>query len=409
LVSKETDVTMHSELPPTLHPPKPRLTLRVGVVGHRPDKLELAARTRIEQQLRNIFAAIDVEANYLLATSKDCYLKDRPAVRLISGFAQGSDQLAVSVCPPDWEIEAILPFPKDRYIRTFSAKHFDEEVQNPFDEILKRANVITELSPENTDDHAPPHKGARPPEKGYAEAGSYLLRQIDLLIAIWDGKPPKIAGTGAVARHAFEGGIPVVWIATEDDYVPRLIKGFDPNGDPSAPDTDCTDGPLRNALAPVFAIPAGESRTARRSQTSVLADFYQEVWQEAVYFPFYDILKRFTNGERLRYVIRLDPLEKRLADWDGFMKDAPQVEDLEKRIREILLPRHLWADSLAIYFSHYYRSAYVLTYSLSACAVFIALAGQFANSIDTKAIVVFFELIVIGAIIETIRRGQRWR
>src|SRR6202035_330571 len=95
--------------------------------------------------------------------------------------------------------------------------------------------------------------------------------------------------------------------------------------------------------------------------------------------------------------------------WDKFIAGAPHADDLAGRIRTILLPRFVWADSLAVYFSHYYRSAYVLAYSLSALAVFIALGGLFANSVDGKAAFVLCELLVIATIIETIRHGRRRR
>ena len=65
--------------------------------------------------------------------------------------------------------------------------------------------------------------------------------------------------------------------------------------------------------------------------------------------------------------------------------------------------------SPAIYFSHDYRSACVLAYSLSALAVFIALGGLFASSVDGKAAFVLCELLVIATIIETIRHGRRRR
>ena len=57
-------------------------------------------------------------------------------------------------------------------------------------------------------------------------SGGDMLRQIDLLIAIWDGKPPKPGGTGAIVQEAFVGGIPVVWLATGGDRPITLIDDF---------------------------------------------------------------------------------------------------------------------------------------------------------------------------------------
>jgi len=74
----------------------------------------------------------------------------------------------------------------------------------------------------------------------------------------------------------------------------------------------------------------------------------------------------------------------------------------------------VWADTLAVYFSHLYRSAYVLVYSLSALAVFIALCGLFTDTVDIKAALVFTELAVISGILLIVRHGgkelwhERW-
>jgi hypothetical protein len=72
----------------------------------------------------------------------------------------------------------------------------------------------------------------------------------------------------------------------------------------------------------------------------------------------------------------------------------------------VLLPRFVWADALAVHFSHLYRSAYVLTYFLSAVAVFIALGGVFVESVEQKGIVVLMEFVVIGLIISMIMIGR---
>src|SRR5207247_1537601 len=137
-------------------------------------------------------------------------------VRLVSGFAEGADQMAVEAAPERWQIEAILPFAQDEYLHDFakSAAGDGRDVREAFMQALERADTVTELA-----HPAKAHAARR--EQHYAEAGSYLIRQIDVLIAVWDGKPPKTGGTGAFAKNAFEGGIPVVWLSTHDDQPPR--------------------------------------------------------------------------------------------------------------------------------------------------------------------------------------------
>ena len=57
----------------TDHPPKPRLTLRVGITGHRPNKLSNADLPRIERQLRDTFATIEAAVAKAYEGNKEVY------------------------------------------------------------------------------------------------------------------------------------------------------------------------------------------------------------------------------------------------------------------------------------------------------------------------------------------------
>ena len=206
----------------TDHPPKPRLTLRVGITGHRPNKLPKSDLPRIERQLREVFAAIETAVAKAYDANKAVYA-GAPAdgakpyrIRLISGFAEGADQMAVAACPADWTVEAILPFPKDEYLKDFeqSALGDGRDVRGELIASLARAAVVTELP-------TPPVR-----EQGYVAGGKALLDRSDVLIAVWDGEPPKPGGTGAGAREACERGIPVAWLATGGDFPIALIESF---------------------------------------------------------------------------------------------------------------------------------------------------------------------------------------
>ena len=137
----------------TDHPPKPRLTLRVGITGHRPNKLPKSDLPRIERQLREVFAAIEAAVAKAYDANKAVYAGAPSAgakpyrIRLISGFAEGADQMAVAACPADWTVEAILPFPKDEYLKDFeqSALGDGRDVRGELIASLARAAVVTEL------------------------------------------------------------------------------------------------------------------------------------------------------------------------------------------------------------------------------------------------------------------------
>ena len=73
---------------------------------------------------------------------------------------------------------------------------------------------------------------------GYVGMGNFLLRQIDILIAIWDGEAAKPGGTGAVVMTAVEEKIPVVWISMDPDRVPSMLERFEPEGNPIVSSAD---------------------------------------------------------------------------------------------------------------------------------------------------------------------------
>jgi hypothetical protein len=390
------------------HPPKPRLTLRVGVTGHRPNKLTGAIASRIRTQLPEVFDAIERAASTILAKGAPLYADEPAAFRLICGFAEGADQIAVAICPAGWRIEAILPFPRDDYLRDFAASASGDgrDVRDEFRQSLGKAAVVTEL---------PAPSGSR--EQGYAEAGGFMLRQIDILVAIWDGKPPKAGGTGAVVREAAAGGIPVVWLSTEDETPPKLITRTPAMGDPQAAAFEWNDTALTAVLAPDLAAP--ERSPAPDSARAGLERYLGEHWQRRSWFTAYDALRRVARGRLPRVALSSPSLEQRCHDWDSFLAPAPAATNLRERMGSVLAPRYAWADMLAVHYSHLYRSAYVLCYFLSAVAVFIALGTVFIHDdpqtparqvLGTKAIFVTCELIVIGTIILIVWRGlsRRW-
>ncbi len=325
-----------------------------------------------------------------------------------SGWSAGSRKASTRWRPrpvrTGWQIEALLPFPEEEYLKDFqqSANGDGRDVTGALLDSLKKATTVTQLPDPRPHDR----------NKSYADAGGYLLRQVDVLIAVWDGEPPKPGGTGAIAREAFDGGIPVVWLLTTEDRSPRLITGFDPAGNPQAPDADCTDGPLANALLPVFAAPAPTALDdARGSARDCLGRFLAERWRGRFFFSAYDLLQRIANRRWPRPIIRAPAFEIRRREWDSFLAATPDAANLHGRLRDVLLTRFIWADTLAVHFSHLYRSAYVSAYLLSAIAVFIALGGLFFDGghdpLRAKVLLVALELLVIGAILAMVLIGRR--
>ncbi len=186
-------------------------TLRLGITGHRPNKLMKAMMPRVERQLREVFAAIDNAAS---ASGR--------GVMLTSGFAEGADQLAVIAAPAHWRVEAILPFPQDEYLKDFeqSAAGDGRDARDEFLSSLARASAVTEL----------PLRQGEPRWHGYLEAGRGMLRASDVLIAVWDGEEANTGGTGQIVKEATDAGIPVVWLSTTAQQEPVLVERYEDGG-----------------------------------------------------------------------------------------------------------------------------------------------------------------------------------
>jgi hypothetical protein len=77
-------------------------------------------------------------------------------------------------------------------------------------------------------------------------------------------------------------------------------------------------------------------------------------------------------------------------------------------LRTVLLPRFIWADSLAVHYSHLYRSAYVTAYFLSALAALVALGGVAYHAAQGPLILLSTEFVAISLIMAIVWLGQHW-
>jgi hypothetical protein len=376
----------------TLHPPRPVLAFRVGVTGHRPKPthfLPPEAQERVESVLRRTFENIDTALAEARKIDADFYDAAPHQVRLVSGLAEGADQLAAQLCPPGWALDAILPFPVETYKKDFEKSALDEtrNVVPGFEAACEKASTVLALP--DIDDSAEPNRG-------YVRLAHYLVRQVDLLIAVWDGKPAESAGgSGDVVRYAFRAGVPVVWISTTaavaaHNFFARMLSGFGPDALPEGPEVDCTHGALAVAVAEIVSVPKDALFGLRSVQPKDatgpspderLRTFLQERWPRRSRSVVYDLFTHLVQRKKLRLSIPVPYLPDRLAEWNLFFNDAPAAKALESRLRACLLPRYIWADQLAIDFANKYRTAYILSYLLAAVAVGIgAYAGLFAHA-----------------------------
>ena len=173
---------------PARHPSLP--SLRIGVSGHRvPPKLPEEFEAPLHAHIDRILAAVAA------ATRK---ANTATELVIVSSLAEGSDRIVAEAgLAAGFALQAILPFARAEYERDFET----EMSRREFETLLVRAGVL-EL--DGAADQRP---------RAYEAAGLFMLANIDVLIAIWDGAVAAgIGGTAQIVERAVADGISVVWI-----------------------------------------------------------------------------------------------------------------------------------------------------------------------------------------------------
>jgi hypothetical protein len=176
---------------PALHPASSSPGLRTGVSGHRvPPKLPEESEAPLRAHIDRILAAIAATARKTIPAS---------ALVIVSSLAEGSDRIvAAAGLAAGFALQAVLPFNRAEYARDFDTQASRRE----YEQLLDRACDVFELD-----------GAANERPRAYEAAGLFMLANIDVLIAIWDGEiAAGIGGTAQIVERAIADGIAVVWI-----------------------------------------------------------------------------------------------------------------------------------------------------------------------------------------------------
>jgi hypothetical protein len=373
-------------------PPQIPFVLSVGVTGHRTDTLPAdsidALRARISQALR-----LTAEAGAALFESeRDCFSADPPRLRFVSPIADGADQLAAEAAlQSGWELQVVLPFERSEYRATLA----HDAARRRFDELLAQATCVLEL----------PGHGERLLD-AYVMTGRATVAHCDLLVAVWDGLPPRgRGGTGEVVQFAITRGTAVVHVPLEADAPARMLwSAFDP------------------AVLTIADDETAERALDRANMDVLLRGLLMPPPDEQEQ----DFLKRFTR-ERLRRIrTRIEyPLLLAATGVRGFgAKDftnrhaEEQIRDEWRRYREgcpdalqisapidLLEQAYSWADRLATDFAQTYRSGHIFNFVLGGFAVCLGLSAFMAPRYKFDLAVL--ELLITCAIILNASIGSR--
>lgn len=178
----------------------PGRVLRVGVTG---------ARRLDPAQLPRLTEAVTQLLHRLATAAAACGAP--PRRELLSALAEGADRLVADCAlAAGFSLVCPLPFAPDEYEKDFATP----ESRAEFHRLLARAEGrVLALDGARGDDETP----------SYEAAGRLIVRNCDLLIGIWNGRPGK--GTGGTITYAARFGPPVVWLhATDPTAPPRWIE-----------------------------------------------------------------------------------------------------------------------------------------------------------------------------------------
>lgn len=222
------------------------LVFTVAITGHQ--DIDPALHDALRAQVRTLLE--DARAGVLGGKASNAIDAGREvSFRFVSALAPGADQIGAraaldlaSAAPDDpqgWRLHAVLPFARDTCARLAAAalrtRGLEPAAAEPavaaIAELADKADRVLELadwqpSPAPADSDAARNDGYWQSRR-YATLGQLLVRQADLLIALWDGAPPNgPGGTADVVSEARRSGVPVVWI---DRAVPHEVRSVVPD------------------------------------------------------------------------------------------------------------------------------------------------------------------------------------
>jgi hypothetical protein len=414
---------------PTYIPP--RLALRVGVTGHRMDRLagSLAPlrqkSTEILRFLKQVTGNLDAE-NKQLGANALFAIDLAPSLRLSTSIASGSDSLVADLAIAEgFELNLVLPFPRDIYQGDFEGQELEV-----FNGLIDHANATAKLELDVS-------RLPRDP-KAYAAAGRLMLAHSDVLIAIWDGEPAAgVGGTAEIVADAQSRGLIVLWLSLDGRL--QIWSSPESGGRPVADanwrpfSIDGPDGACSNELAakvrallllPESGHPSPDHGTDPRSVSECIAHFRKDQTRTGSLAIGYNLLHwAFRGDPPFRFWVD-NNVSSRDAQphWDAVRDLAVSIEksdsvdksEFAKRIRHSLQDRWETADNLANYYATLFRSAYVRNFFLAALAVLVGLIVVLVPK-EWEALAKFYlvlaEIVIILLILLTtyIGRRDRWQ
>ena len=373
-------------------PPRLPFVLSAGVTGHRNGALAAAGRDALRARIGDALAAIAAAASAVRAREPGLFAGDGARLHFVSPLADGADQIAAEAAlDHGFALHAVLPFARDQYRASLA----DESSRERFDGLLGRAACLLEL---------PGEGGAE--VDAYVMTGRATIAHCDLLIAIWDGLPPRgRGGTADVVQLAILRGTPVLHLPVDPATPARLLwAAFDPavltQGEDAMAERPFTCHHLEHMLDALLLPPPDPQ------ERQFLKQFASERVRRIRARIEYPLLlaaagvKRF----RLRTMLEHNATAAIDAEWREYREHCSQRHEISAGL-DLLEQAYTWADRLATRFAQTYRSGHVFNFVLGGLAVCLGLASfMWPRALLAMAI---FEFCITLAIIVNTKVGVR--
>jgi hypothetical protein len=395
-------------------PPLPAPVIRVAVIGGR--KLAVNGKDEpppdwLGQRIKHVLAVVAKELQ-CAQRAEAFYDQDaRPRVRVVTGLADGADQMGALAAletntasvklPADFELLAILPFPANEYVQTIQDQTTFWKLHND-----PRTHVLvldSQYVPNNDalDENAEANVLCRRlRQRAYRALGWFTRQQADLFIAVWQplsqGKP---GGSEDTLRRALHMGLPVVWIEPLENGRLRLLT--DPmelevllqKGDPLDLRSDVDnakydfDSDLKErAVADLLRLPSvakesgGEDTAESHGLGRMSAAMQGRSAKKGLEAP--------TREESLLELFHGQPLPRQVS-FRGWLQEGifnllggrstKAIRSAAEELRAFDEYRNR-AAGLANYYAGLYRGAFTLNYVLGALALLFAAGALFPKS-----------------------------
>ncbi len=337
----------------------------MGVTGHRLGAIPAERREGIQTGIVAALAIIEEAAQAIRERLASTGLfGDAPsAFAMVSPLADGADQFAArAALDRGWRLQAVLPFARAIYAADF----IGEDPSETFDALLARAGGVLELPGDR-----------RHEAESYLLAGRATVAHSDVIVAVWDGAPPRgRGGTAEVVQLAVASGVPVIHITPTEDRVDLLWSGFDPH----IVTRNGHDGMIRRPFSSEHvqvALDAILSPPADLLELKHLDDFRNERdhrFRARIEYPILLALagvKRFGraqwNERAVVEAIRREWATFRARCIDGGWGASSPLGLLEEAYGR--------SDRLAGHYAQTFRSGHVFNFALMATAALIGVSG----------------------------------